>query len=71
MSARYVITAAYGRCLEGWRSSREDLERALAACKYAGRDSDNDPEVARCVADMRDWARLQRETPRFVEGSPA
>jgi len=67
MAERWIITAAYGRCIEGAREAREALERALIACKYSGRHPDQDPEVAACARDLDDWARLARETSCFLE----
>lgn len=66
MSA-YVISREYGKCLEGWQAARHQLEQALAACAYNGRDSDRDALVRERGEDVAAWEDLLRVTPRFVE----
>lgn len=63
---RYALSLQYGRAVEGWQRSQEDLRVALGACRDSGRDPDHDAEVRACAQDARDWSQLIAAQPMFV-----
>lgn len=60
---RWVITRAYGRCIEAIQ--RLDVRiRSLPLVERGGQD---DSELKALLQEERDWAQLMRETPKFEE----
>jgi hypothetical protein len=55
----YVITAQYGRCIEGIQDAEERAKAAHARRDYA--------EFAACIKERDDWCDLARVTPQFLE----
>lgn len=55
----WVITAAYGRCIEGIQDAEDRALQARARRDYA--------EYAACIKERDEWCDLARVTPQFVD----
>lgn len=67
---RFIVSAAYGRCLEGWQRSQAEIDFRLSQLKASAASQaeiDNDIDLIALLGDRRDWEKLIRETPAFVE----
>lgn len=65
MSERWIITATYGRCVEGLRRDESALANLLDRC--ARRGSPAEPaELAPFLAARAEWAAVMRGVPKFT-----
>lgn len=55
----FVITAAYGRCIEGIQDAENRAQLARVRRDYA--------EFAACIKERDEWCDLARVTPQFLE----
>ena len=65
-----MVSAAYGRCIEGMRRDEAELRRVMSRDDVAAASApDSHPAVLACIEARAAWAHLMREVPRFVEVS--
>lgn len=69
MAERFVISAAYGRCIEGMRRDEAALSRLLSSPSIGAQDGN--PQVLALVEARCQWADLMRSVPMFVEAAHA
>lgn len=75
MANRWIVSAAYGRCMGAiedcraayWRAHQRMVDaQARGDAAAAGREQ---IEMAACLKDRADWIEVARGCPRFVEAS--
>lgn len=69
---RWVVSARYGRCIEGLQRAEAAINFRLsqlqgAALRGEQIDLDNDFDLRLLLDDRKDWISLIRSTPIFVE----
>lgn len=67
--AKYVLSLGYGRCLEGYKRTTEQINSRRRSLLYAGatpQEVQDDLELICLYADREAWVRLMGETPKFV-----
>lgn len=65
MAELWIITEAYGRCVEGMRRDETALANLVDRCARRGRPAEPD-ELAPFLAARAEWAALMRSVPKFT-----
>ena len=65
VSERWIITATYGRCVEGLRRDESALANLLDRCARRGAPA-TAKELAPFLVARAEWAALMREVPNFT-----
>ncbi|MGY0559488.1 hypothetical protein ACW7G2_02005 [Luteimonas sp. A277] len=70
MGSRWVISLGYGRCVEGYRRTQDQIKARRRQLMLAGVHPDDwadDLEMICLRVDSAAWTRLMAETAKFVE----